>query len=362
MTDDHQELRALLAELGVQSRDLEPRPGEAERAERDLALILGEARDEAERPSHIRRAARPLLLLAVAAVLAIGLVVARPFTGSDSALAQTPAVLQIQDGGESVIDAADTPAAEELLRLADLAGAAPPPADGPVQLIVRDSWLLKTDEETGKAPATSVLVPVHSQQYFQPDGTIRTIERTGRPLGSDGQLTDTKGSWDDRPAESDETFQGPETGPEYPSTLSSDPAELAEQLVPDPEGCAESYTYCLVVAMNFLHYNHVLEPGLAATLLSMLAQRDDIRFAGLSTDRLGRTADAFVAPGSNASRAIIVLFDPEIGAFLGSEEVLVEDSPELGLDAPAVVEFTALEESRRIAASDVPDESLTTRY
>lgn len=355
------EVRALLAELGIHGRDLEPSADESEQAERDLALILAGPEPDSRQPSVARRVARPLSLLAVAAVLAIGLVVARPFTGTDTALAQTPAILQIEDGGVSVIAAASEPGSDELLRLAELARRAEPPADGPVQRTIRDSWLLKTDNETGKAPARSVLVPVHWQQFFQPDGTVRTIERRGHPLDSDGRLTDQTGRWSNEQPASDETFPGPETGPEYPSTLSTDPAKLARQLVPDTEDCRPA-TYCLVAATNFLRYNHVLEPRLNAALLKMLAQLPDIRFAGESTDRLGRPADAFVVPGARASRVIILLFDPATGAFLGSEECLVKDSAELGLEAPAVLEFTALEDARRIPQSDVPDPALTTRY
>lgn len=355
-----EEVRSLLSGLGLESRALEPLPGESERADRDLALILVSPQDApAGRPSWARRAGRPLLLLATAAVLAIGLVIVRPFAGSDPVMATTPAILQITDGGGTVLEQATEPASDELRRLAGLARRAPAPSDGPVQLIVRSSWLLSTDE--GAARGRSVLVPVHSEQYFQPDGTVRTIERRSQPLDSSGQLTDEIGSWSDARALSDQTFAGPVNGPDYPSTLSTDPVELAEQLVPDPAEC-EVLTHCLVAAANSLHYNYVIEPRLSSGLLEMLAQRPDIRFAGSTSDRLDRPAEAFVAPGADASRRIIVLIDPETGELLGSEEVLVEDSAALGLDAPAVIEFTALEESRRIAESDVPDASLTTRY
>lgn len=40
----------------------------------------------------------------------------------------------------------------------------------------------------------------------------------------------------------------------------------------------------------------------------------------------------------------------------------MKDSPDLGLEAPAVIEFTALEDSGRVSTASVPDASLTTRY
>lgn len=357
------EVRELLSRHGVRSRDLEPRPGEAQRAESDLARIV------ATRPSPVvrggtvrRRAEKAFVVLTAAAVLAVALVVIRPFTGSDTATASTPAVLTIRDGGGSVVDHASVAGSDELARLAALAARGTSGTAGAVQLTVRSSWLLATDERTGKAPARSVLVPVNSEQYFQSDGTVRTIERRGSPLDSDGFLTDAQGSWSDVEPTTDETFDGPEEGPDYPASLSKDPSTLAGQLVPDPAECAGGLTGCLVIATSSLHYTYVIPPRLASALLTMLSQRTDMRFAGLTTDRLGRVADAFVAPGTDRTRATIVLVDPATGAFLGSEEVLTKDSGQLRLKAPAVVEFTALQDSRRVPESAVPDTSTTTRY
>lgn len=360
------EVRSLLSDLGAESRDLEPLPHEAARAEHDLARILSTARDEhpAARPTSRptrRRIGRAVVLLAAAAVLAVGLVTVRPFTGPDTAMARTPPILQIQDGGGAILERPTTPASGELRRLAGLAADGEEPTDGPVQLIVRSSWLLSTDEAAGDTAAKSVLVPVHSEQYFQPDGTVRSIERRGDPLDSEGHLTDVTGSWSDVEPRSDETFEGPEGGPDYPSTLSNDADELASQLVPDPAECVGSATRCVVAAMTFLHYSYTIGPQLNAALLTVLSQQQDIRFAGLSTDRLGRSANAFVTPGTDLSRTIL-LFAPEDGTFLGSEEILVKDSPDLGLEAPAVIEFTALEDSGRVSTASVPDASLTTRY
>ncbi|MET0449563.1 MAG: hypothetical protein ABW004_14205 [Aeromicrobium sp.] len=358
-----QELRDELAGLGVRSRDLDPRPGDAQRAEDDLARIVTTPPATAAGRSFGRRTARVAVVLVAAAGLAVALVVVRPFAGSDTAsAATTPAILKIRDGGRSVLNQPSVPASDELRRLAGLAARKTPVTRGPVQLIERSSWFLTIDEATGKAPAKSVLVPVNSEQYFQADGTVRSIERRGSPLDSKGLVTDAEGSWNDVDPTTDETFDGPENGPDYADSLSDDPTELAEQLVPDPADCPRTMTTCLVLATTSLHYSYVIPPRLGSALLSMLARQTDIRFAGLTTDRIGRTADAFVVSAADRDRALILLVDPDTGVFLGSEEVLTKDSADLGLKAPAVVEFTAIQESKRIPESDVPDASTTTRF
>ena len=91
--------------------------------------------------------------------------------------------------------------------------------------------------------------------------------------------------------------------------------------------------YCLVTGFTFLHYNYVLRPSLNAALWRTLATEAGFRYLGTTVDRVGRTAVAFSAHGADPSRKVILLADPETGAFLGSEEVLVRDSRELGRGA-----------------------------
>lgn len=357
------ELRTLLHGLDVVPRDLAERRGERERAERDLARILSDPVQGAPGPRKPRRRVtigRAVAVLAVA--LALAVVVVRPWPGSaPAAAARTPAMLTLQDG-EELLSVAGTDAAPELADLADRAEQQPAPASGPVQLIGRSSWLLSTDEGARGAPGRSVIVPTVSLQYFQPDGTVRAIERRGRPIGEDGQLTDSIGQWSTTPSRSDETFDGPETGPGYADKLPLAPSALARSLIDDEATCRAMRAYCLFAGFTFLHYNYVLEPAFDAALWRTLAAEPGFLFLGTTRDRLGRAAVAFSAQGADPSRKVLLLADPTTGAFLGSEEVLVRDSRVLGLAAPAVVEFTALEESARVEPSDLPDVSETTRY
>lgn len=357
------ELRALLAELGAVGRDLEERPGERARGERDLAAMLASRRSHSpDSASSGRRSGRRMVvLLAAACVLAAAFVLVRPFSGSDPAYARTPAMLRLQDGG-ALLSEPGVAASSEFRTLAKRAADGAEPADAPVQLIARSSWLLSTDEGKGKKPASSVIVPVVSSQYFQPDGTVRTIEHRSQPLDRDGEVTEKIGQWSKAKSTSDETFDGPEMGPDYADELPLDSHALESKLIDDADACKDIRSFCLSTAVTLLHYNYVLKPDVAGALWRLLATEPGFRYLGRSEDRLGRVSMAFSTDGSDPSRRLILLADPKTGALLGSEEILVKDSKQLGLSAPAVIEFTALEESRRIEARSVPDPSLTTRY
>jgi hypothetical protein len=358
------ELRALLRELGVVPRDLTEKPGEADRAQRDLARMVASASTGTIAGQRSRRRARRrrIVWVAAACALATALVLVRPWSGSDPAYARTPAMLHLQDDGEALLSVPGSSATRMFAELADRAERQPAPKNAPVQLIGRSSWLLSTDEGKKNEPGRSVIVPVASLQYFQPDGTVRTIEHRSQPLDRDGRLTDKVGQWSKSRSKSDETFEGPDMGPRYADRLPLDTSSLARQLIDDEAACKDARSYCLSAGVTFLHYNYVLEPDVNASLWRVLATEPTFRYLGRSEDRLGREAAAFSADGADPGRKIILLADPKTGAFLGSEEILVRDSSELGLEAPAVIEFTALEESRRVEPSDVPDVSETTRY
>lgn len=359
-----EELRSLLRELGVVPRDLTEAPGESARAQRDLERILASSNPDQigkqRSPRYGRR--RLVSLVAAACVLTAALIFVSPWSGSDPAYARTPAMLHLQGDGKTLLSVSGSSASGEFIELANRAARQPAPADAPIQLIGRSSWLLSTDEAKQDKPGRSVIVPVVSRQYFQPDGTVRTIEHRSPPLDRDGKLTDKIGQWSKSKSKSDETFEGPQRGPQYADRLPLDAPTLARKLIDDEEACKDTRSYCLSAGVTFLHYNYVLKPALSASLWRVLATEPTFRYLGKTEDRLGRKADAFSADGADPGRKIILLADLATGAFLGSEEILVRDSRELGLKAPAVVEFTALEESRRIEPSEVPDASATTRY
>lgn len=370
MTDDpneydrlETEIRDLLAELGVHPRDLEERPGEAERAESDLAAILEfKPEERSSVPTNRNRFGRTKVVgfFAAAAVVALGLVLVRPWMGNSPAMATTPAVLHLQDADSRFNGGSAAAAQAEFRKLAAAAGRQPE-LDGAVQRTTLNSWLLSTDEATGKAPAKSVLTPVVSERFYLPDGKFRTIEHRGSPLDINGRVTDSLQSMMDKTSDTDETFDGPEEGPDYADRLETDPRALYRQLV-DPEECEQSPASCLVSRTTFLHYNYAVAPRTSAALWLTLAESTGFTFLGETRDRLDRPAVAFAADGPDPATRRILLADPKSGAVLGSEDILIEDSASLGLRAPAVIEFIALVDTQRTSRDQIPDPSLTTVY
>lgn len=380
MTDDptadgrlEAEVRDLLAGLGVQPRDLEADAAESERAAADLARILATPRVSDVRrapheprggvePARGSRRLRVATFFAVAATIAVATVVVRPWTGSSPAMAATPAMLQLQ-GVDDVLDGgSEQSASAELLRLADAAEPGSPRGSGPVQRILLDSWVLTTDERGESSPARSVLTPVTSDHFVLPDGRSRVIERRGDPLDPDGRVVEPLASTQGKPSDTDETFAGPDEGPGFADRLSLDPAVLRQQLIDAPAECARTMAACLAARTTFLHYNYVLRPDTAAALWRTLAGQPGFTYLGRTRDRLDRPAVAFATPTTTKGRRQLLLADPATGDLLGSEEILVRDDADLGLDAPAVIEFIAVASSARVEADAVPDPSLSTTY
>jgi hypothetical protein len=358
-----EELRDLLRELGVAGRDLEAKPGEHGRAERDLAAILATPqRDARSRQSSAYSARRLGALLVAAAVLAGAFIVIRPWSGADPAYARTPAMLHLEDGGSDLLSRPGVDASPYFLELADRAANVEPAGKGAVQLIGRTSWFLSTDEKSSARSAKSVLVPSSSLQYFLPDGLVRTIDHRSAPLDVRGRVTEAIGQWSRGKPTTDETFDGPETGPDYADDLPLTLSGLKRSLIDDPAACAGIESYCISSSFMFLNYNYVLTPALKSALWRALSAESGFRYLGDTKDRVGRDAVAFSAAGADSSRRLILLADPTTGQFLGSEEILVQDSTELGLKAPAVLEFTALEASRRVSPDNLPDPSLSKRF
>lgn len=359
------ELRQMMSSLGVQSRDLDQTRLETQSAEDALTRIVARPPSEAgEAPS--RSAVRrpwPRLMIAggIAAAIAIALVVIQPGVKPDEAVARTPALAEFQFGDDFGKPTSDQSARVALDALAERASRQGSGDSGSIQLTVRDAWFLSTDEAKPGESGSSVLIPTVREQYTNPDGTIRAIEHRGHPLNRSGQVTGKTGSWSKLPTVSDEIFDGPETGPEYPESLSTKPAKLATQLIQDESECAAIRAFCLTNSITQLHYNYVFGPDLKSALWQVLADEPTVAYLGTSRDRLDRKAVAFAMPGADKSRRIILFADPETGALLGSEEMLVADSKELGVGAPAVIEFTALVKSQRIAAGDVPDVTSKTK-
>lgn len=354
-SDLEQETRELLHRAGARPHHLELTPDEQARTSRAAEAALGsmiaggapQTKTEVnQRPSRWTRR-RLVTLTAVAAAFLVAVVgISTTLLWQDKspvAVAQTPPLAHYEFSARQ--SGINSVAAIE--GLAAAAASQPGPADAPVQLVVTEGWWLSSGEAQ-----PSVLEAVRSERYLLPDGSVRVIDRRGQPLDVAGRVPDQALQVREAVV-SDETFPGPDDGPDYPQRLSTDPEPLIGQLIPDP-GEGPQPAACLGQALINLHNTYVLPADLIAGLWNVLAAADDVTYLGETTDRLGRPAVAIQTPGSSGDRISIIYADATTGAFLGSEEVLTVDSAELGLQAPAVLNFRAVVSTQRIAEDQVP--------
>lgn len=246
-------------------------------------------------------------------------------------------------------DLQGSPADDALRGLAEVASRQPAPDTGGVQHVRLDGWFL-TQEDS----ASSTLVPTVTDRYFLPDGQYRTIEAHGAPLDGYGRVVD--------PAEvsdpiSDDTFHGPAEGVDHARTLPTEARALISRLIPDPGECPV-LAECLTSQLINVQYTWVAPPKLTAALWSTLIGETEVSYLGETTDRLGRQAIGFATPTSDGHRKVVLYADPDTGALLGSEEVLLTREEGDGLPAavepPVVINFTALAESEWISVDDLP--------
>lgn len=343
--------------------DLELTPGQrwayAARSRESIARVLDSPRHPATRTP-----ARRLLptLLTAAAVLAVAatLTVWSFARGTPPAYAATPPILDIAG-----VDAARYPLAgvdpdDELARLADLARSSPSVVDvlssgvsmgpgktGDAQHVEVASWWLETTRHDER---TSRVVPTETQRYVLPDGSIRISTQRGRPLTGGADPTPSPGRA--IPVLSSPAATG---GPlSHPAKLPLDPAKLRATLLGDPRECAGQEGYCLSNAIQALGLGNVLSPRLNSALLRTMIGAGDVRYAGRAVDRAGRPSQVFVVDDPDRQRQRLVLFDADTGAYNGDETVLVKDSEELGVKAPAVIGFNAVVTREWIPTGAVP--------
>ncbi|MFT4008757.1 MAG: hypothetical protein QM655_01810 [Nocardioidaceae bacterium] len=376
------EVRELLRAAGVEPPDstvapdahLGPIPPDleaelTEQAEADLARFHQRASKPQPRPKSARFRLRlvPLGLAFVAFVLiAVSVAIIAPWQeGHSPNTHYQQALPPAANGGRTppmanfqLVSSDTTPLQGEnpddaLERLATLASQQPPAGgEGDIQKVVMSSWWLSTEPASGRSPAVSVLLPNIVENYLLPDGQLRAVQRTGEPLDPYGRVRAPLVAPDSSQV-TDDTFDGPEAGPDYPSTLPLDPDKLIRSLVPEPAECPR-LAGCLAQQIANLNQTYALPPDLVGALWRTLEAQPGVTYLGRTEDRLGRSSVAFAVPAQDRRRQFILYADPTTGSYHASEQILVTDDKSLALKAPAVVDFTAIVESTWIKASDLP--------
>ncbi|OLR95303.1 hypothetical protein BJP25_07285 [Actinokineospora bangkokensis] len=246
--------------------------------------------------------------------------------------AATPAPLVI------TAPATATPAAQRLTELAQRARTSGvPQPTGTTEYIELRAWYLNS--QTSEDNTVSAVVPEIHRTWANPDGSGRAESEQAEPeFRNDAD----RAEWDGPTTSTDTDSWGPG---ERPSAFGTgrppiDPDALAQYLhrpnPPDAIGPVKT-----LVALQDLLRDRVLTPTERAAALNLLAQLPDITYQGTTTDRTGRTADAFSldsAYGGLPARYTL-LIAPDTGVILGNEEMLTSAAGKLNVTIPAVVEY-----------------------
>ena len=355
-----EEIRRSLLDAGATPRDLAPLPGQGDRAEQFLERILEtprERRSEADEASDTRRRrarrgiVRSGLFAAAAAVVVLLVVVAQPTHVTPRLHAATPPLLEFASADAARIPATGSPAGPVLRTLADLARQQPSPVAAPVQHVSISAWWASI----GRQPDGQVagrLEPVDRASYFQPDGTMRVVERRGAPLDPRGQLVSQAAG----ETLTDESFLSSDPGPSHARRLPVDPDALRTTLgsAHDPAVCRRASGACLMSDVVDLFHNYVVPPRLTGALWDVLSTDPTVHYLGRTQDRLDRAAEAFATVGEDRVTQRLLLISPTTGAYLGEEVVLTRPSNAYPFEPPAVVSFSALLSAERIRRSALP--------
>lgn len=313
--------------------------------------VAGEAsarRRPKPRPS-LRLALWPAAGLAAAAAVAAAVLVAGDLGGDDTAYAATPPVLSAELGIGS-------PAADELRTLATAAAREPVTYAAAEPMVSTERWVLSVTEVApaegaatrsmdGTPDLTSAVIPMMRELRFRPDGSVHVRETQGEPRYPTAEWSESDDAGIAGTVLLDETLAAGELTSNYPAPLAADPAVLREQLLSVwPQ--AEDPAAALFQSLHEVANTRPIEASVQAAALTMLADEPGVVALGETTDRRGRPALAFGTDsadttGSGESTRYVLLVDPSTGHLLGYEQVLTGDGSALGLEAPAIIAYTA---------------------
>lgn len=350
----HPEVDRVRAVLGgtnpVPERVLD-RAGERATARAALERIVRTAPDPARRPlphAPRRRPTTPAGLAraavgAAAALVAVAVLV-DPWAPSP-AQAQTPPLLAYDLVVDTeLVEASGDEATPYLGSLADAARArVEPPRTGDVQYVHVARWdFAGTVDETGTRGS---VVPSTVDTWVRPDGSVRSVERSGEALDVGGRLP-ADGVRAGAPEEQ-EFGPGASDAPELGELVALTPEELRERLLDgtvceDREPTPDARAVCLLEGAANVRAHAVVDGAVDAAIWAALAGDERLVTLGKVLDRAGRRTLAItVAPDVVAPVRPILLADPADGSLVGVERVLVDGSAGYGVEVPAVVGFDA---------------------
>ncbi|MFL1382354.1 CU044_5270 family protein, partial [Nocardiopsis protaetiae] len=294
---------------------------------------------------------RPSLVGAAAVLTAAAVLSPLLFRGAPAHAGPPPAPLE-------VTVAERTESRDRLIDLAEAAEAARPPARGGDVAYVRTyKWALTFSGDSDGKEGWGVQ-PEETRLWRSPDDSGLQIIDPGEPeyLGGDpgpvlGFPTDaSRYSWDplDKP--------GTLTFAWKPEELSTDPGALERQLYEATDHTREDApAISLFRALEELYVQYPVEQRVQAAVLRVLAEHEEVFYAGTTRDRYGREGELFLVEddqvSSHATLERRIMFDAGTGMPLYYEIVETAspfDPPE-GVELPMVNRYVVVVESGWVA-------------
>lgn len=370
MNDDEleREVRDLLSCAGAVPHTPAPlRDGWQQRGEEALARTLRDTAEDAPVPpgpdpappvqlAHRRRLRVAVTVLAAAAAIAAVLVIAPWQHGGDKtasvAEAATPPMLSFPSTASGRLPTSGSTPTSSLTALSSRAAKQSTSGTGDVQYVSLASWWTSVDDIAKNHDRATEFRAVYTDSYLFASAKLRVIDRLGPVLDAAGHLTGNRTASSDDTVRSDRTITA-DYSPAAVAALPTAPTALARALA-KAAGCLNLAAHCLLEIAGQIESTAVVTPTLQSAIWSALKLSSGLTYLGHVTDRLGRTAAAFMTTSWDPTQRQLVFADPSTGAWLGTETVVVARSANYPYAVPAVLGFTAKLGSRLVTAAQLP--------
>lgn len=236
---------------------------------------------------------------------------------------------------------APVPAGPVLAHLAAIAKSQPAPMPSGLYYLETASWSTFAGSDVSDVPPG---MPNVVEQWIGPDGAQRILNHHDLPAPASGLQAWLNEGLPLTGGRTDEHLAGAAQR-QFPDHLSTDPATLENQLLQAELGASRAgappTAVELFTALKDLRAARAIEPALESALLQMLADQPGIVSLGTATDRLGRVVDAIAIDSeySGLPARYVLLFDPNDGTFLGSEDMLTKTAGNLNVPIPSVISY-----------------------
>ncbi|NEE00530.1 hypothetical protein [Phytoactinopolyspora halotolerans] len=208
-----------------------------------------------------------------------------------------------------------------------------------------DGATASTGDAATSSNVSTAVIPIRRDLIRHANGTVSVREVGGEPQFPSEAY---RRAWteDGRPGPAgevlrDETLEAGAWATMYPDDLPTQPAELRDVLATERPALADDSAE-LFRAVRDVHLEQVPDSAVRAAILRLLADAPDVESLGETTDRAGRTVQAFATDSDGSGWPIrhVLLIDRDDGRLLGYEQVLLDDVEQFDAAAPAVIDYT----------------------